>query len=192
MLNKEININIYVNWDEKAFHLLYRQYYKALVNYAQQITGNQLVSEDLVQDVITILWEDKLQFPTVISLEVFLYNSVRNASIDWLRHRNVETNYVTKITEKYREYRLENESALFDEEVYRMLFKTIDELPKRSREVMLLQIKGKKNQEIADELGITYETVKTHKKKAMTILRKKLNDDDFLLLAILLSCHQFH
>ena len=141
MLNKEININSYVNWDEEAFHLLYRRYYKALVNYAQQITGNQPVSEDLVQDVITILWEDKLQFPTVISLEVFLYNSVRNASIDWLRHRNVETNYVTKITEKYREYHIENESALFEEEVYRMLFKTIDELPKTSREVMLLQIK---------------------------------------------------
>ena len=45
---------------------------------------------------------------------------------------------------------------------------------------------GKKNQEIADTLQISLETVKTQKKRAMATLREKMNRNDFILLQLLL------
>ena len=72
------------------------------------------------------------------------------------------------------------------EEVYRQLFETIDALPERCREVFLMYMEGKKNEEVATALHVSIETVKTQKKRAMSILRKKLGGYQFLLLQLLL------
>ena len=63
-------------------------------------------------------------------------------------------------------------------------FKTIDELPPRCKEIFLLHLDGKKNEEIAAQLKITLLTVKTQKKKALRYIREKMQD--FGLLYILL------
>ena len=51
---------------------------------------------------------------------------------------------------------------VMEEEIYRWLFKTIDELPPRCKKIFLLHLEGKKNEEIAAQLKITLLTVKTH------------------------------
>lgn len=178
------DIQQYVEWDENSFHRLYKNYYKALVNYARQITDNNEAAEDVVQDVIAKLWENKNYFATLISLEVYLYNSTRNRAVDLLRHKKVKETYIKKLSEQYKEFHVDDDN-IFTEDVYRMLFKTIDSLPRRSREVILMSIKGKKNKEIAEGLGISSESVKTYKQRGMEILRRKMSDEALLLLLIL-------
>ena len=73
---------------------------------------------------------------------------------------------------------------VMEEEIYRWLFKTIDELPPRCKKIFLLHLDGKKNEEIAAQLKITLLTVKTQKKKALRYIREKMQD--FGLLYILL------
>ena len=80
----------------------------------------------------------------------------------------------------------EDEEGFFSEEVYRQLFETIDALPERCREVFLMYMEGRKNEEVATALHVSIETVKTQKKRAMSILRKKLGAYQFLLLQLLL------
>ena len=65
----------------------------------------------------------------------------------------------------YREITEEEDTN--EEEVYRLLFRAIDKLPTRCREIFLLHMDGKKNEEIATALGISIETVKTQKKRAI-------------------------
>ena len=74
---------------------------------------------------------------------------------------------------------------IMEEEIYRWLFKTIDELPPRCKEIFLLHLDGKKNEEIAAQLKITLLTVKnTEKKKRFDIFVKKMQD--FWLVVYLL------
>ena len=58
------------------------------------------------------------------------------------------------------------------EEVFRLLFKQIDLLPERCREIFLLHLEGYDNDAIAKKLSLSIETVKTQKKRAMKTLRK--------------------
>ena len=68
-----------------------------------------------------------------------------------------------------------------EEEVYRLLFRAIDKLPTRCREVFLLHMDGKKNEEIATLLGISIETVKTQKKRAIQFIKEQMGTCYFLL-----------
>lgn len=174
--------------DETAFHWLYKQYYKALVGYAIQIVGEKEVAEDVVAELFSGIIERRRTFLSMISLKVYLFNSVRNASLDYLRHKDVEQEYIEKMAGEFCEYpsigSVDDEA--FDEEVYRQLFLIIDTLPDRCREIFLMHMDGKKNAEIADILQLSLETVKTQKRRAMAYLRKKLDGKTVLLLDFLL------
>lgn len=113
-------------------------------------------------------------FRSLASFRVYLYNSVRNASLDYLKHKDVEGNYLQKMLDSHSTtFRMEEEEeGFFSEEVYRQLLQTIDALPDRCREVFLMYMEGKKNEEIATALHVSLETVKTQKKRAMSFLRK--------------------
>ena len=118
------------------------------------------------------LWEGRAAFATGNALRNFLYNGVRNASLNCLKHRAAEANALSS---------LEAESADDDdldekvmrEELYRLLYEAIDELPERCREGFLLHLKGKGNREIAEALGLSVLTVKTQKNRALQFLRER-------------------
>jgi len=185
MPEPKVTIDCFVTWNDEAFRLLYKFYYKALVNFSMQIVISRDEAEDIVQSIFTIMLERKYQFSSMASLEAFMYNSTRNSSIDKLRHKSASELYVNNIEQKYGEYALNDEDGIYSEEVYRQLFYWIDRLPPKSREVFLLYIKGMTNQEIADRLGISFETVKTHKKRSMAFLRQHLGDKALILLFML-------
>ncbi|MDE6822274.1 MAG: RNA polymerase sigma-70 factor [Bacteroides acidifaciens] len=188
MDSKEISIEQVNKLDATAFRMLYKTYYKALVCYAMQITGELGVAEDIVQELFSTLWEKQMSFKSLVTFKAYLYNSVRNASIDYLKHKDVEFNYLQKILESHQAYRVgdEEEDDFFTEEIFRQLFMTIDSLPERCRQVFLLYMEGKKNEEIAAALYVSLETVKTQKKRAMSFLRKKLGAYHFALFLSIL------
>ena len=78
----------------------------------------------------------------------------------------------------------EDEYKVLEEELYERLFRIIDELPPRCREIFLLHLDGKKNEEIANQLNISLLTVKTQKKKAMSHLRKRMGIAVIVLLGL--------
>ncbi|KAB6221101.1 sigma-70 family RNA polymerase sigma factor, partial [Bacteroides xylanisolvens] len=102
-----------------------------------------------------------------------------NASLNYLKHQNVESLYLERLASTYREITEEEDTN--EEEVYRLLFRAIDKLPTRCREIFLLHMDGKKNEEIATALGISIETVKTQKKRAIQSIKEQMGTCYFLL-----------
>ena len=178
-----------LRWNERSFQVLYNDYYKALVVCAMQIVTDRTVSEDIVQEMFSRLYERQMEFDSVHSLRSYLYSSVRNHCIDWLRHRKVEETYLRAMMGKTREYAVseDGEEELFDEEIYRQLAEYFNTLPPRQHEIMLLAIEGKKNSEIAEILGVKVGTVKTQKQRAMNTLRENFNPKVYMHLCLLLG-----
>ena len=76
-----------------AYHQLYNEYYKALVLYAINFLSSQQAAEDIVQDLFATMWEKKMRFLSLPSFRTYLYNSIRNASLNYLKHQNVVSLY---------------------------------------------------------------------------------------------------
>jgi len=163
-----------------AFKELYDRYYRTLVVYAANFIDDEDVGEDLVQVVIINIWEHRLSFSSYAAFTTYLYNAVRNASLNYLKHQGVTQKYMEYLSQTYSPV---DEEAVNDEEIYRHLFKLIDELPPRCREIFLLHMEGKKNEEIAAMLH-SVETVKTQKKRAMAYIRDNLDKAVLLAMAI--------
>lgn len=177
MLREETNADIIqiCRWDDKSMELLYDNFYRALVSYGCQFVERE-IAEDIVQEMFSVLWEQRPQFKSFPQLTSYLYRTVHNAAFNHLRHQTVHNNYRQSILDHLQESLLVDDVAerFNKEEIYRQLFAAIDELPPRQREVFLLCMDGKKNKEIAEQLQISAETVKVQNRRAINSLREKL------------------
>lgn len=184
-----LTIEAIAKWDSGAAKMLYDHFYGALVSYALQFLKDMEAAEDTVQDTMAALWERKIDFTSVSVLKSYLYNTVRNRCLNHLRQQQNGIGRAESLSKQFVEFKIadDGQESVFSEEVYRQLFLTIDQMPTRQREVLLMVMKGHKNKEIAGALDMAVETVRTYKKRAVAFLREQLDKDAFMLLVMLLA-----
>ena len=76
--------------DEKVWQELFDSYYESLCNHAARILLDDQVTEDIVQEVFVNLWNGTAVFENEKALTVYLYRSVTNNALKYLRDRNTE------------------------------------------------------------------------------------------------------
>lgn len=155
--------------DEKAFKELVDAYYTPLCVYSVQYTDSLEVSEDIVQDFFVRFWEKKLYRTVNGKLKQYLFNSIRNASIDYLRKHQplvfmeIEENaYITEA---------ELEETVPEEQLQRLRYHLKQLSLQEYKILMEVVVHNKKYKEVAEELGISVNTVKTHLSNALKYLR---------------------
>lgn len=164
-----------------AFHELFNRFYRYLVIYAMKRVGRQEIAEDIVQDLFIKVWENDTVYTSYYGFKNFLYNSVKNAAFDYMKHKVVEGKYI-QYSSRNPEDDTDMELELMRQEIYRRLYLVIEELPKRCGEVFRLHLQGKKNAEIAAMLQISELTVKAQKTHALRYIEKRLGDLYIVLL----------
>ena len=170
-----------------AFKILFGRFYRYLVLYAMKRVERQEIAEDIVQDLFVQIWERDTLYSSYYGFRNFLYNSVKNASLDYLKHKEVEGKYV-RYTLCHSEAGEMPELEIMKDEVYRRLYLVLDELPRRCQEVFKYYLDGKKNGEIAEILQISELTVKAQKRNAISYLRKRLGNVYVLYVLFRVGC----
>lgn len=168
--------------EERAFHELFMKFRSYLVLFAMRRVGQQEVAEDIVQEVFITVWESKKRYNSYHGFKAYLYDLVQNRCLNYLKHKRVENKYLSLAVREAEEDR--DAYNLMQEEVYRELYIAIRELPDKCRSVFELHLAGKKNEEIAEALGISVLTVKSHKQNALHYLKKHMRN--LFLLYLLL------
>lgn len=159
----------------EAFRMLFRNYSRTLILYALGYNVNQAVAEDIVQEVFISLYERQLFFPTGESLRSFLYISVRNSTLNYLKHKKIEQHYLQQTEwEDIGENKEDIELKILKEEVYRRIFAILETLPAQCRRIFEMHLTGHRNEDIANLLHLSIHTVKTQKKRVMQKLRIQL------------------
>ena len=74
-----------------------------------------------------------------------------------------------------------------EEEMSRLLDEAINKLSKQGEQVIMGLLEGKTLQQIADEMEISINSVKTYKLRAIQTLRTLLKYTPFLILMILIQ-----
>ncbi len=170
--------------DVDAFQKVYHHYYKSLCFFAVDYVNDDALAEDLVQEVFAQIWEKPPVLETPKKLQAYLYSMVRNRCLNQMRsdthHLNYQENNAN--TEDFDE---DESLRLIKAEVYREIMDSIDKLPDRAREVFKLSyLTQLREQEIAERLNISVNSVKTHKQRARAILKNELKHL-FILILIL-------
>lgn len=192
MTTDSLDLNIVHRWDDSSLQLLYRHFYKALVAFAIQAVETQESAEEIVQDIFVKTWQKHNTFKSTATLKAYLYNGVRNECISHLRRQQTAQERIRQFEKDYHQLQMGTEESMAGslphrEEAIRQLLLAIDSLPPKLRELFLLAIRGKSSEDIAQEMGITLQTVKKQRQRGLERLRKELGKKPMLLLAMLIS-----
>lgn len=171
--------------DQTAFELLFHYYYPGLVVYSSQFTTDRAEAEEIVQDFFVRLWQRHGKIVHTDSLKSYLFSSVRNGSLNFLKHKKVEERYIREME------KLSDSHLAFDPDLYvvselqEKVKNAIDLLPERCREIFVMsRIHGMNNEAIADELSLSKRTVETQISKALKVMRVELKDYAGLLILL--------
>lgn len=130
-----------------------------------------MVAADLVQDAFERLWERRADFSHEAAIRSFLYVTVKNAFLDMQRHERVVQKYAAAQQEEeaITENMLER---MITAEVLADVHQALQKLPQGCRSVLNLgYFQGLRNEEIARELRVSVNTVKSQKMRAIKLLK---------------------
>lgn len=186
-----IDIHKIKEGDLDAFKTFFEYYYPRLMAIACRFV-NQQAAEDLVQDLFTNTWYKK-EGLEVTNLSAFLYRSIQNRCLNYLKHQTVVEGYNEVEFAKARITFFENsrvdnyaEKNLSTQDVRDLIEKHLTDVPARSAEAFRLAFfQDLPHKEIAIRMDISVRTVETHIYKVINNLRKKI--DQSVLLSILLT-----
>lgn len=156
--------------DADALKMLVNRYYTQLCVYSVQYTDSLETSEDIVQDFFVSMWEKKLHLSIRDNLKSFLFTSVRNASIDYLRKNHPYTFVEIEESTYITDYEIDEADL---EKQRRYLKYYMQQLsPQEYRVLIDIVVHNKKYKEVAEEMGISINSVKTYLSRALKYLRK--------------------
>ncbi|KIC94054.1 RNA polymerase sigma-70 factor [Flavihumibacter solisilvae] len=166
------------------FEGFFKAQYPRLCYFASQLTAGSLVAEDLVQDAFLKYYDRHSEFEQETAAVAYLYTTVRNSCLNHLRHQKVVTGYLhSKEADPIEEPAVLQ--AIIKAEALGEIYKAVDELPSGCASVFrLCYFEGLKNQEVADQLGVSINTIKTQKARALQFLRLRLSPE---VMAILIT-----
>lgn len=160
----------------EGYKSLFDTLYSPLCLFANKYVNNMDTAEDIVQEIFIKIWEQKIQYINFYAIKSYLYKSVRSRCLDYLKskyHRNViqtpDIDFEQIVTEEFFLTQL----TIID--TYSQLETAIKQLPKKCKKIIRLSLKEYTIQEIADELSISKNTVKSQKRIAYEKLRHSLN-----------------
>lgn len=168
----------------KDFKVFFLEYYEAIYRFSRKYTGEDAVARDIAQDSFIRLYERQDDFEVIEAAKSFVYTTAKNLCLDYLKHQKIKQQYsLHKPPEE------ENRTFLHEityQETLRNLYRAIDDLPQQTRQIILLHLDGNNNNEIAENLDISVNTVKTLKKAGYKKMKDSLGKDFFIVLLFFL------
>lgn len=171
------------------FNSFFKQYYRSFCYFAYQFVQDQERSEDIVQEVFIRIFEKKLKFDDESHLKNWIYRSVRNECINYQRSSELQNSIREKIADQPQDTDSNFLNELIQTEIYQQLLDAIERLPEECKRVfMLCYLDDLSNEEVAHQLGLSVNTIKSQKNKAKIKLREQFNGNFFAwhMLLILL------
>jgi RNA polymerase sigma-70 factor (ECF subfamily) len=153
-----------------------------MLSYCRLFIHDQDQANDLAQDCFVKLWEKRSTIKDSQSVESLLFVMLRNRCLNYLRDQKLhwadKNLYTLDENELQHLFQLDfmgREEASLKEQLLFSIQQSVDKLPAKRKEVFVkAKMEGKKNKEVADELGISVKAVEKHLHQAKEQIRQEM------------------
>jgi len=150
------------NGNQLAFATIYDRYNKQMYLLAYRYLKNREMAEDAVQQVFVNFWVKRVNINEHLNIRSFLFTSLKNHTLNTIRDEN-------RAIAKNYQYLMESFHVSLDEgeieqshEMTSLIEKAVENLSPQRKQIYYLKIMGGySNQQIADKLNISVNTVKS-------------------------------
>ena len=167
--------------DAAAFRQLFDRYWQLLYQLAARKTGRAEDAEDIVQELFIELWRKKEPLVLSVSLQSYLVSCIYLKIFQYFRKKGFQEKHYEDFARYEAQIKGAAEAAdltglSFETEYGKLqdiITQTVAMMPPQMQAVFSLKhYRGMTTNDIAAELGISPESVKTHLKLGMVRLRK--------------------
>lgn len=162
--------------EESVFDTVYRYYFRRLCAFCSQYVSEQDEVEEIVQETMMWLWENRSGLLPELTLKTLLFTIVKNKALNRLSHFEVKRKVHQEIVEKY-ETEFENPDFYLGNELFRLYEEALKQLPAEFREAYEMNRNQRlTHKEIAHKLNVSPQTVNYRISQALKLLRIALKD----------------
>jgi len=184
-------INLLREGNGQAFEQVFRLYFKSLHSYAYTFMKDDELAEEIVQNIFCRIWEKRSQLKIEGSLKAYLYRSVHNESLNYLKQQKNRANLQVYYGGREKEAFAQASEKIMVTELETHIQQALKELPEQCRTIFQMsRFEQLKYQQIADQLNLSVKTIENQMGKALKILRVKLAEFLTLILYILTVLHK--
>ena len=175
-------------WDERCMRQFIEANSAVFRVFASRYVEDPDAIDDFLQEAYIRLWTYRRTAGRVKSLRNYFFTILHNVIVS---HYDAFGSHRALPLEAAGDGDIPADSSLFrrivEAESAQLIADALRRLSPQSREVLRLSLEGKSMPEIADALGLSLNTVRTVKYRALKRLSDLLSKDDFLLLLFLLG-----
>lgn len=172
--------------DYDAYTEIYYRFSGLLYVFVCKRINNADDSRDILQELFTKLWLKRETIEVSGPLAAYLYTAVRNTMLNFIE-KNMAYKRLARSLDDYTDQEpVMSDHLIREKQLARLIEKEVDALPVKMRKAFLLSRNtGLTHSQIAQRLNLSKETVSSHTKRALKILRLKLASNLFLLASAL-------
>lgn len=153
--------------DYNAFELLYGLHRDSVYNLAIKYLKDPQLAEDAVQDVFLKIWSNREKLKDNQSIKGLLFTSLKNHVLNMIKtkkRRVIRQFEYLKLNPVHKD---STDSHTFVAELEKILLEGMEQLPDRKQTVYRMKrLEGYSNKEIANQLDISVNTVKSQFRRA--------------------------
>ncbi len=173
-------IHKFIAGDESSFNKIILKYQQKIYWHARRMVGNHLDAEEVVQEVLLVMYKKLKTFQFKSSLYTWIYRITSTRSINFIKRRKLKE---ILSFEDQKEYNIKSENDIIknieEKESFNKLEKILESVPVKQREVFILRnMDGMDYKEIADITGKKIGTLKANYFHAMQKITELMNKDE--------------
>lgn len=159
--------------DPSAYDALYLKYYRLLCTSAFFFLRNEQEAKDLVQNLFLDIWDKKLFLQFHEDIKGYLFRAVKNRCLNYIEKQQTRNRHCKQYTDMQEEYSLPETEQQADH--YQELYNVLEEMPRQKKNaIQFVYLHGKPYNEAAHSMGISINSLKTHLKTGLRILRGEI------------------
>lgn len=169
----------------KAFRALYSQWEPTLSSFIFQVTRSKVITAEIVQDVFLKIWMTRESLVEVKDFKAYLFVISKNRAINALKKSLADLERIKKYASEvpFNEQPVEDDDAQLH---FSLIDEAIDQLSPRQKEIFLLHRHERYSyREIAEQLGIGKESVKTHLSLAIKSIKNHIETKITLIILLI-------
>lgn len=159
---------------EKAFDSLFMHRHRQVYAYCLRLIKSEEAAEEITQDVFLTIWKKKKQLNPELSLDALLFKITRDLSFNHLKKASRDLSFRRVLKERCCQATSNfTEDQILSAEYNQLANMAINELPPQRRTIFRMRRERDMSyEEIAEQLGISKNTVKVQLVKASKFLRE--------------------
>lgn len=178
--NKDLFLRI-ANGDEQAFTEIFHIYTPKLLPYIIKIARKEQLAEEMVQETFLRLWINRAKLAQVDQPSSWLFRVASNVTVTYLKTQLNRKRLLTKVQVEEEEDTVSQK--IHSKELVLLIQHAINLLPEKRQEIYRLSREaGLTHQQIADQLGISINTVKNQLGMALKFMQEHISKETGLTL----------